>query len=404
MYHTYYKNITPDFNPEFDGNFDFLNDFVDRPTSNTGSDCQNAISTYTEEYSPGCLINYSVRPDWLQGILSIDKLDDLVFTIDWLLGLVGDKMPWEESHPFVCGIKWEFSCTSVFGCKIAWNLPKQEDMFFKVLLSFPGKFWSHFTSLVDIWDVWKTLRDFGLRSTRADSALDDYTKVVKFNQLQQAIQANNYTGVKKCNIIENWQQDFIGFMGGWTVYLGSKQSDKMLRVYDKFSESNGLINSIRWEAVFKDDRANWVFNQFIDCVDIELVINNREEAERILALFLAGLVTGCVTFSDRESDERADRRQLLPWWEQFITAIAHGIRVPSSRPKPTADSRLKWLFRQVAASYQTIKQSLGEDFYKFEDEFLKYGLRKLKPVHKAFIEVTKREFPKYRKGVYCTVF
>ena len=88
--------------------------------------------------------------------------------------------------------------------------------------------------------------DAGAKARRVDLALDDYEKrITPARFLEELRGPNKVTHSRKALTISGV---VIGeFDTGETVYLGAPKSARRLRVYDKWFESGGLIDAIRWE-------------------------------------------------------------------------------------------------------------------------------------------------------------
>jgi len=108
----------------------------------------------------------------------------------------------------------------------------------------------------------------GAKSTRADIALDIYDGVSSVSSFANALKLGKaVTASKTWRNLENAE-------GGQTCYIGSRSSERMVRVYDKKAERAsafvevGSNNWIRIEAELKGDRAKDFMNA---CRDNELV-------------------------------------------------------------------------------------------------------------------------------------
>ena len=123
--------------------------------------------------------------------------------------------------------------------------------------------------------------------------------------------------------------------GGRTCYVGSRSSDRQLRVYDKGAESAGEIDAIRWELQCRGDKAQAVRREL-------LAMQTLDELPAVIGGVLRGFVEFRVSRGVRDNVERWD---LEPWWSE-LTARAQVVRValPDDRSLVTRKlARSKWV-------------------------------------------------------------
>ena len=138
-------------------------------------------------------------------------------------------------------------------------------------------------SVLDIFDL---LNKRNCQVSRIDLCFDDYTKELRPKDFNLWMCNNKFK-----SLIRTWS--FCGghVNSGHTFYFGNRKN-KMLRIYDKDIESDGLIDAVRYEFEFHNDRAraivqSYVENGYIDFVELLLSfvdVVNREEC---------GTVTKC---------------------------------------------------------------------------------------------------------------
>lgn len=126
---------------------------------------------------------------------------------------------------------------------------------------------------------------------------------------------------------------------GHTLYLGSRQSEIMLRIYDKQLEQNKKAATpeekqsepwVRWELELKNERAN---------VAVELLVNHKELGEVIMSI-LNNYVRLIVP-----DDCNRSRCSSLPLWEKFVGAVGQ-LRLFVEQKKKSLDESRKWLVHQ----------------------------------------------------------
>ena len=150
------------------------------------------------------------------------------------------------------------------------------------------------------------------------------------------------------------QQTTEGVGGSkWTtIYLGSRHSERMARVYDR----RGFD---RFELELKGRRADRCMQQ--------IILDPMPDAN--VAARCAGLVRDFVDFVDIKSAPTKARSRLLIWWQAFVGA-APILCQPAPRKQPDADSTRGWLVNTVAptlaavANLQADPEAFVVDLYR----------------------------------------
>lgn len=166
---------------------------------------------------------------------------------------------------------------------------------------------------------------------------------------------------------------------GHTIYLGSRSSAIMLRVYDKQLEQNEkLLKSgeppilqswVRWELELKEERAQ----QASDLLVSGLCLN--DVAFGILSNYLRLI---------RHDNARKDRCSTLPKWDLFIDGIKRLALYCPAESKTLDDTR-NWLMKQTASSLAAVVIADGgtTDFvYRLLDS----GTQRLTSHHRDMIQ------------------
>ncbi len=199
-------------------------------------------------------------------------------------------------------------------------------------------------------DLMRDIRQYG-HVTRVDIAIDDRgCNYYSLPELSGILSEKRYTSKfrKWREIVEHDNGSDRAVTTGHTIYLGSRESAIMLRIYDKQMERNKqLIQGgqepltypwVRWELELKDERA--------------------EEVSRILAMentinqVAIGVLSNYLRLIDFDN-VRIDRCSTSDKWQSFIDGIQALSLFVTAAPKTLDDTR-RWLERQVATSLAAV--------------------------------------------------
>lgn len=126
---------------------------------------------------------------------------------------------------------------------------------------------------------------------------------------------------------------------GRTIYFGSRQSEVMLRVYDKQLQQNQRAASpedmivepwVRWEIELKNDRAN---------IAADFLIQRKKLGEIIMEI-LNNYVRLIV-----QDDSNRSRCSSHPLWEKFVGMVGK-LRLYVESVDKTIEEKKRWLIRQ----------------------------------------------------------
>ena len=194
--------------------------------------------------------------------------------------------------------------------------------------------------------IWCNLNLFGLSCSRIDIAVDDFSKQLQLIELQGACERGDYAGFRKCKSTINWGSKH----NGWTVNLGSREGEKYIRIYDKFAESNGEIDSIRFEAELSGDISNSLFKLIL-----EFPQNETEYQQELI-----NYAVGTVSFLEK-NDRNLSRNLLLKWWDDWLNYLKScPKKVKVIRKKSSIQDKKDWIKRAVSKSMCLVKDALGE--------------------------------------------
>jgi DNA relaxase NicK len=355
-------------NPAFGG--DSSHDNAKTPSSKTGLNSQPIV----EESSSW---NLTVKVDWFQGTMQPFPTTRLEALIRFVEKFTKDKFVVHAGKGQFKGKAWANHAVSAKGVRIWYNLVGENgDKLGHGLISFPGSALANLPA----GKVRKLVRclktKFGMKVTRVDTAIDDYSKRITYDLVSAAIEAGHYSGFETGKSLKNFGDE----LGGWTICLGSPKSDRMLVIYDKNAESaikgakQGEINANRLELRLRDELADRAVEDWL------------EIREQFSAQYLAGLVVGAVDFVEKNGQKNSNRWKRLDWWQQFKDAVGFAIRHSVQRVTPNLKKAKRWINHQVACMLAAIKEVVGEsDFAKWLSKEIENAPKRFNQSHHARI-------------------
>ena len=222
--------------------------------------------------------------------------------------------------------------------------------------------------------------------TRMDVAVDDRAGLVSIAQVKQAVNAGQaVTRSQKFQVIAGSSlRD--GTSTGDTLYFGSRESQTMLRVYDKRLEleQKGRFEAkdygVRWELELKQDRAQ-------ACAKALLTLPPEDWRE-----FLVGVLRSYVDFRETSRDAKPwekYRAALLPWW-QALTEGFKRCRLVVEKVQQTLDEVCQWLGQSISAMLALAYFHRGEQFLQ---QLIYTGSKKWKARHLAMLHEERSQRP-----------
>ena len=340
------------------------------PVSNTGLNCQRQANEL--EMSS----NLFIRVDTVSGVCrNVPNVADAIHIINLLEKTFDDSVQFRPELSTNMGKRWDgHSTASLRGLKFWWQAP-QPGQPGQLMMYLGGSVLSA-ASHTAAHDVFCYLRyAYALECKRIDIALDDHDRIASLDDVRAASVDGNYAYVHRSKIIQEGPRKGVK---GETIYFGSPKSDKLLRIYDKTVESNGEIDAIRWEAQYRDEKANMIFYRWLDFQPNDL--------DAASSSFLASVVTGCVHFCDRTDDEaHIDRCPLLDWWAVFLEHTSQGIRIPCVKKVPLLQRSLDWLQKSVFPTIAMVSAIFKDGFDAWLESCLHEGDSRLSSKHNNII-------------------
>jgi DNA relaxase NicK len=189
------------------------------------------------------------------------------------------------------------------------------------------------------------IRASGAKCTRLDWAIDDFDRSLNLDDILTACKEGNYSGFLRYSSIESWD----GKWGtGRTLYLGSSQADKMIRVYDKNVESKGKVPSIRLEGQYRDGYAEAMWQALCGCIDGRGGYNGK----------LNSFCVGGIDFIERKSSVRS-RCPRLQWWAEWIEKLGGSSRMSVPKVQTLVSDKKRWIEKQVVGTLAVLRKVMG---------------------------------------------
>lgn len=223
-----------------------------------------------------------------------------------------------------------------------------------------GSMWS--------WLLWIAClhRKFGGQPTRVDFAWDVLDDHGIWDNIQTSILRRHYTcRSRSVRHVESWTN---GARDGATWYLGSRQSETMVRIYDKQLEQGTTNPWVRIELELKGTRATQALRAWV----ARALQGNEPEGHlpvRLLAAHLQFRAPG-------EHHDRC-RWEVAPWWRELLQDLAP-LRLWTPPPPRTIDGTLRWLRHQVAPALALVTEAFRGDMAPVY-EMLQTGRQRLRP-------------------------
>lgn len=207
--------------------------------------------------------------------------------------------------------------------------------------------------------------------TRLDLAYDDHTGILDKLQLKLDTDDGNYRSK-----FRTWELRYGN--RGWSIYHGSKQSQAMIRIYDKAAE-RGLLDGTHWirvELQLRDTNAAGSLQAYLQ--------------HRQLGAVFGGILATYLVYLEESNDSNKSRWATAPYWQALIQD-AKRIHIAAAPGVEYNIFHLQRFIRDTAGGgLQTWIEIFGLDSLP---ELLRNRKSKLNPNHKRLLDL-------YRNGEY----
>lgn len=200
--------------------------------------------------------------------------------------------------------------------------------------------------------------------TRLDLAFDDHTGILDKLRLKIDTDEHNYRSK-----FRTWEIRYGS--KGFSIYHGSKQSQALIRIYDKAAE-RGLLDGTHWirvEVQFRDENAAGVIRAYLE----------KQELGAVYGGFLATYLC----YLEECSDSNISRWPVADYWQDLIQG-AERIRVAAAPGVEYNIFRLEnFLANTAGGGLKTWIKIFGIDSLP---ELLKKHKGRINPKHKMLLD------------------
>lgn len=324
---------------------------------------------------------YSFSIGWITMSFTVEYLADLRRTVDLVVDSLGRHLSdevvdisstyrgYREAIRFSCGAVVAFSrIRNDFILVLEQSVCERIEILYLMLLI-------------------KDFVDFGGWITRLDLTVDDYTHSLNLSQIFEAYQAGSMVARTKVLKYDNGYKS-PGVKDLEMIRIGKRSSQFFSRIYNKFLESKGKIDAIRFEVELKQELAHHSFLAlFLRSLPSEQSYSKSNSKELDLGEFaktVLGIISAKLDFVDRASNSNISRCSRLWWWQQFLDGIEE-IKIVIPRVKSTIKSIESWVLRSVVASLALLVANQGDNSEVYLGDLISLGFAKLKDRHRAIL-------------------
>lgn len=309
-------------------------------------------------------------------------------SIDWLAFTVPASNPEETMH--MLGGEWNKAKAGFRGYPLSWirvdglrgvgklgtNAPRRPN---EIHVDLSGGIVSAYT-LQEVRSLLLWVIEKQGHLTRIDCALDDRAATVPLATIAQSLEVGQcVTRAKEVRrFVSNRIHDSYATTGE-TIYVGSPQSETLLRIYDKRLEmqSNGRENwqdyGVRWELEFKKTRAKICGNAL------------AYFEESLWREFIVGLLRSHVDFrqTTREDDDEYRCRAPLVEWYAVLTEGFQRARLVLEKQEQTLTGVKHWVSGSLTPMLAVLCATPGGEAW-LQDEIVR-GVSRWKDRHRNLL-------------------
>jgi len=233
-----------------------------------------------------------------------------------------------------------------------------------------------------------SLRQFNPKCTRIDVFFDDYNRTITPSGLNDIVEARDYSGFRKGQIKR-------GYDNGQLIHdevdfgrRGDNGSGQYLRIYDKFLESKGKKNCIRFEIEFTKERSRKVFDKLSQVTSVDA-----------FATLCGSLIGGSIKFVYRKGDKNIGRLKVYDFWREILELLGSVvIRIPVK--KIDISGKYQFIYKQVTPTLALLRDTFVDDidFFNWLNDAIGEGELRMSQYQINLAKSNKRKL-RYSDGV-----
>lgn len=213
----------------------------------------------------------------------------------------------------------------------------------------------------------------GAKFTRIDYALDDYFNFLDLKVIEEHLKKGHLT-----TRYRKYKKDFSAAIGGdklgETLYIGTRTSSSIIRIYDKQLEQNTDYSWNRLEFETREDICEKCIKYLLQTREVESIVN---------------IIANYVDFKEyNESDSNKSRWKSCDWWTSFLNCVKK-VKLGTTKILRTIEDKKEWLLKQVSPTLSAVLQAEGGDM-DFIFKMIRYGETKISNLLKQQIEIYRK--------------
>ena len=162
-----------------------------------------------------------------------------------------------------------------------------------------------------------------------------------------------------------------GRMAGFTIYAGSRRSDKYVCFYDKAAEQKVEGHWVRAELRLKDEQAQGV---------AALVQSGMPVGQIVV-----GVLQSSMTVYAERRELNQHRAEVADWWLLFVVGV-NKLRLSAGAVVRSVERVYGWVRHQVAPMLAVLAEVQGD--WEFIAELIEDGKRRWRGQHRGLIGST----------------
>ena len=262
------------------------------------------------------------------------------------------------------GQKYHNNLHAQFGLLLSYNVTDFDNTV-QYRLSIPGKI-CNATPFENLLQLLRLFKKWRCHATRFDWAMDDYDKVLSIDEYLKLCQNDCFYGARNFDYYSSRSKGGVDL--GSTIYVGRAGGTQRLCIYDKNLESKGLINAIRMEYRFFDQKADYFLNMLLEVGE-----------EKFITKKISRTCLGRIGFCESKL-VTGKSLTLLKVWNEFVSVIGEKIKTTFPKIPTTIEDKKKWICSSVAPSLAMLATQMSYmKFMKWLSELISTAMKKLKP-------------------------